>query len=410
MHVLILSLNYYPDQLGNAPILVGIAEGLVQKGHQVTVVCAFPHHETGEVRSEYRGKLMQHEMRHGVNIYRSFIMADQGGIRGKLQNYLSFSVSSLWTSLRSIKQVDLIFTPSPPLTLGWIDQALRIRFKAPYIYNLQDLFPEAAIRLGMITNPLAIRAFQWSEKQILRAADHLAVICEGFKTHAINLGVQANQVTVIPNFTDTDLITPTDSTKYREQWNIDPESIVILFSGRMGYSQGLQGVADAWELLSEQRDTLKLHLVLVGDGQAREALYTRLHKYTHVTFAHTQDRSHLNDLLACANIGLAPLKAGMSSTSVPSKILGLMAAGIPVIAQAEYESDTALFVMEAKAGVICPPEDAHALAQAIIRLTQDHQYAKDLGISGRKYIEDHLSQKAVIDRYESLFLDVIAHA
>ena len=167
MHLLMLSLNYYPDQLGNAPILVGIAEGLVQRGHQVSVVCAFPHHETGEVQAAYQKKWMQHEVRNGVRIYRSFILADQGGMRGKLQNYLSFSVSSLLTTLSMIKAVDLIFTPSPPLTLGWIDQVLRFRFRAPYIYNLQDLFPEAAIRLGMLSNPVAIRAFEWSEKQIL---------------------------------------------------------------------------------------------------------------------------------------------------------------------------------------------------------------------------------------------------
>ena len=123
----------------------------------------------------------------------------------------------------------------------------------------------------------------------------------------------------------------------------------------------------------------------------------------------TQDRADLNDLLACADLGLAPLKAGMSSTSVPSKILGLMAAGIPVIAQAEPQSDTALLVEESKAGVICSPEDAHALANAIVDLTQKKKQTKEMGRSGRAYIENHLSQNAIVTQYESLFLRVIEH-
>ena len=408
MHLLLLSLNYYPDQLGNAPILIGIAEGLVARGHRVSVVCAFPHHETGQVDAQYRGRLTLSEERNGVQIHRAFIAPDSGGVRGKAVNYLSFSATSLWAALRKVRDVDVIFTPSPPITLGLVDIVLRARYRAPYIYNLQDLFPEAAVRLGVLTNPLVIRGFELIERQVLTRADHLAVICEGFKTHSVALGVSSDRVTVIPNFTDTELITPQPTSAYRDEWGIADDEVVILFSGRMGYSQALDDVVKAWALLRDEAEALKLRLVLVGDGQARASIIEALAGDPRVTLAPTQPRERLSALLASADIGIAPLRAGMSSTSVPSKILGLMAAGRAVLAQSEQGTDTALLIEEAGCGLISPPEDPATFADRIRTLTLGPRERHAMGRAGREAVTARYSESAVVDAYETLLLKVIA--
>ena len=407
MHLLVLALNYYPDQLGNAPILTGIAEGLASRGHKVSVVCAFPHHETGRVEAPYHGRFMSQETRNQVDIYRAFIKPADGGLKSKALNYLSFSISSLVTAIAKVRKIDVIFTPSPPITLGLVDIALRVHLRAPYIYNLQDLFPEAAVKLGLLSNPLVIKGFEWIERQVLTRADHLAVICEGFKHHAVRLGVEPDRVTVIPNFTDIQLIQPQAYSDYRVKWGINPEDIVILFSGRMGYSQNLKGVVEAWHLLRDQASSLNLRLVMVGDGQARREVIDMLKGDTRVTVARTQPREMLSDLLALADIGIAPLKRGLSSASVPSKILGLMAAGRAVIAQAEADTDTAKLIEEAECGVISPPETPRALADAILTLAMNPKRRTKMGGNGRTFAVNKYSEEAVVNAYEQLFLRVI---
>lgn len=407
MHLLLLSLNYYPDQLGNAPILVGLAEGLVRRGHQVSVVCAFPHHERGEVDERYQGQLSAREERNGVKIYRAYIKVGGGGLKGKLLNYGSFTASSLWAALRYVRDVDVIFTPSPPLTLGLVDLALRKRYRAPFIYNVQDLFPKVAIELGALTNPLMISAFERLERLILTQADGLAVICEGFKRHAVALGVEPTRVSVIPNFTDTSLIQPQVQSVYRAKWGIQEDELVLLFSGRMGYSQALDELVEAWGLLSERHEALKLRLVMVGDGQARAEVEEALRGDPRVTFAPVQPREALGELLALADVGLAPLKAGLGGASVPSKLLGIMAAGKACVAQAEPDTDTALLINEARCGLVTSPGDPHALADAILTLASDPALRTRMGARGREVVVAQYSEEAVLGRYEEMMLSLI---
>lgn len=410
MHVLLLSLNYYPDQLGNAPILVGIAEGLVQRGHQVSVVCAFPHHERGELDARYQGQLSAQEERNGVKIYRAYLQEGAGGIKGKLLNYGSFTISSLWVALRYIHHIDVIFTPSPPLTLGLVDLALKKRFKAPFIYNIQDLFPKVAIELGALSNPVAIKAFQALERLILTQADGLAVICEGFKQHALALGTHPERIEVIPNFTDTTLIRPQLQSSYRQHWGIKEDEIVLLFSGRMGYSQALDEVVEAWKVLVLEHDQLNLRLVMVGEGQARASTELALANDPRVIFADVQPRASLGELLALADIGLAPLKAGLGGASVPSKLLGLMAAGRACITQAEEGTDTAQLIQNASCGLVTPPGNPQALVDAIRSLAKNKSLRAKMGKRGREAVVQHYSEDRVIDRYEAMMLKVIQNA
>ena len=388
MHLLLLGLNYYPDKLGNAPLMTGLCEGLVQRGHKVTVVCAFPHHETGRIEAEYRGKLFARDHHNGVDILRVWLYAPEGGTLAKMANYSSFTATAL-AAAATVKNIDAVFTPSPPLTLGLVDQAISRFRKVPFIYNLQDLFPEAAIRLGVMTNPLMIRAFQRLERHVLRRADHLSVICNSFKHHCEDLGVHGDKISVIPNYTDVDFIRPLPkkNNSFREELGYKGK-FVVQFSGRMGYSQGLETVVSAWRKLADLKD---LRLMLVGDGQARPMLETELGNDPHVVLLPTQPRARLPELLAAGDVGLAPLRHGMAGTSVPSKIFGILAAGRPVIAAVDEGSDAQTLIEDAECGIVIPPEDASKLAAAIRALYGERRRAAQLGRNGRRYVQTHHS-------------------
>ncbi|MCA9542812.1 MAG: glycosyltransferase family 4 protein [Myxococcales bacterium] len=404
MHVLLLALNYYPDKLGNAPLMTGMAEGLVARGHQVTVVCAFPHHETGRIDDAYRGKALARETRNGVRILRTYIYAPEGGAVAKMANYASFTATAFMVS-QLVREVDVIFTPSPPLTLGLVDYALSRMRRVPFVYNLQDLFPEAAVRLGVLTNPQMIAAFERLEAFVYRKAHTLSVISEGFRSYLLDKGVPDDKIAVIPNYTDTDFIQPRPQAgnPFRKAHGLE-DAFVVQFSGRMGYSQGLETVVEAWRLLA---DLPALRLMMVGDGQARPMIDRELGDDARVIRLPVQPREVLPDLLAAADVGLAPLRHGMAGTSVPSKMFGIMAAGRAIIAGVDAGSDAEALIHTARCGHVVPPEDPKALAAAIRAAYEDRALTRQQGENARAHVVAEHSHKVVVDRYEAMLQAVV---
>lgn len=405
MHVLLLALNYHPDKLGNAPLMTGLAEGLVERGHRVTVVCAMPHHETGRIDPAYGGRVMVRDRRKGVDIVRVWLYADGGGgARAKMAGYASFTATALAAAL-SVRDVDVIFTPSPPLTLGIVDHLVARARRVPFVYNLQDLFPEAAVRLGVLTDRRAIAAFERLERWVYRRAARLSIISEGFRDHLRAKGVPDGRIAYIPNYVDIDEISPRARTgnPIRAAHGLD-DTFVIQFSGRMGYSQGLETVIEAWRRLDDLPDT---RLMMVGDGQARPMVIDALRGDPRAVVLPTQPRSALPDLLGAADVGLAPLRRGMAATCIPSKIFGIMAAARPVIAGVEPHTDTARLVEAAEGGIVVPPEDPAALAAAIRRLHARPTLGRAMGAAGRLHVVGHHGRHAIIARYEALLQEVI---
>ena len=408
MHILLLSLNYYPDLLGNAPILTGIAEGLAARGHRVEVLCAHPHHEEGRVDPSYRGRAYVVEERAGVKIHRVWLSDPEGSLAAKAKSYLSFTFSAAAAALSRVDRPDLIFSPSPPLTLGLVDELLSRRWGVPYIYNLQDLFPEAPIRMGKIRRRSTIAFWRAMERRVLRQAAGLAVICEGFADHAVALGVSRERIATIPNLTDCELIQPLPAAESPFRAPYRDEDCLFLFSGRWGHSQDLDGtLAEAWRLLKGEE---ALQLLLVGDGPERAKVEAAFAGQQRVSMKSTQPRELLPQLLAAADVGLAPLRSGLASTSVPSKILGIMAAGRPVIAAAEPGSDTAQLIEEAGCGLTVTPESPRALAEAIETLSADPARRVALGEAGRRAVLARYSASVVVERYERFFEAIIAAA
>ena len=403
MHLLLIALNYYPDMLGNAPLMTGLCEDLVKRGHRVSVVCSFPHHETGRIEERYRGHFIQREQRNGVEILRMYLYPPKDSTLAKMASYASFTISALVGAL-SIRDVDVILTPSPPITLGFLDGVLKTMRGVPFVYNLQDLFPEAAIQLGVLTNRYVIRFFKTIERYVISRADCLAVISEGFRNYLARQGVPDRKITVIPNYADTELIVPEDpaTNKYRHELNLQGR-FIVQFSGRMGHSQDFDTVIRVMKILS---DLPNLHFMMVGDGHVRTNLERSCHGLHNITFLPVQLREDLSALLSAADIGLSPLRKGLSSTSVPSKIFGIMAAARPVVACADKGSDTEEIICTAGGGLVVEPGDAAALAWAIRRLYMNRELALSMGNRGRDYVVRYHNRESIVNQYENLLMNI----
>lgn len=399
MNILVISLYYEPDQCqSNGPIIRALCEDWAEAGHEVTVLTSFPHYSRDEVWPEYRGRWFQRDRVGKVRVIRSYIFVPRTrSTLGRILNYLSFNLSSTLAGLVTGRQ-DIIFVMSPPLTIGVTGFLLGLLKRIPFCYNLQDIWPEVAVKLGMLRGRRAIAFFEWLERLIYRRARKIFAISEEFKNNLLGKGVPENRIAVIPNFTDTQFIRPqARPDAFSQQHGLD-DRFVVLYAGNLGLSQGLEAILDAAEALKEREEILFL---IVGQGTCRKDLLAvaRRRDLTNIKFLPLLPESEVPLLYASCDVALIPLRHGIAENSVPCKTYSIMAAGKPYIAGVDEGSNVWKLTENAGSGRCVPPEDGAALARAVLQLQSDSTLAETLGRNGRAYVERHFAREAITHRY-----------
>jgi glycosyltransferase involved in cell wall biosynthesis len=402
--VLLVTDAYPPEIRSSSTLMRELAEGLRDRGHAVTVLTTYPSYNlTREARLEFASRT--------ANVVR-----DEAGVRvlrvptpplhnvGRVVKGLSqLSLPLLLTAGGALlPRIDAIIVYSPPLPLGLVAAALKARFSARFVLNVQDLFPQNAIDLGVVKNPVVIAAFEWMEGACYRAADVVTCHSRGniawLHAHAA-LRNRTTDVQLVHNWVDVDAYAtaPSDPDVRRELGL--GERYVLFFGGVMGYAQDLQTVVRAAALL-EHRDDIAF--LLVGDGVEREALRKLASGLSNVVFHPFVEPGRYVRWLRAMDAGIVTLRADMKTPVVPSKILGFMAAGRPYVALLPRESDAWGITAEARCGRIVPPGDPQAAARAIEQLASDRARSRAMGRRGETYCRQHFSRDACIDKYDSI--------
>ncbi len=399
MKILVVSLYYEPDQCqGNGPIVRALCEDWAAAGHEVTVVTSFPHYNCDAVWPEYRGRLWQRDRVGQVRVLRSYIYvsARKSGL-ARLLNYFSFNVSSTLAGL-SVERPDVIFVMSPPLTIGLTAYLLGKLKGVPYCYNVQDIWPEAAVRLGMLRGERTIRFWERVEKFIYRHSRRIFAISDEFSDNLQGKGVPATQIEVIPNFVDTAFIRPLPRRNAFATKHGLNDKFVVLYAGNVGLSQGLEVVLDAAELLREQSDVL---FQIVGAGSSKAELMAEAGRrnLSNVRFLPLQEEADVPELYASCDVALIPLRRGLAQNSVPCKTYSIMSSARPYIASVDEGSNVWKLTERVDCGVCTPPEDARALAEAVLQLRGDEKRRRLMGLNGRDYVELHFTRDVITQRY-----------
>lgn len=402
MRILFLSTYFQPDIASTGVLMTQLAEELVQLGHQITVITTMPHYDINRIWDEYRGKLIRHD-RHGrIDVYRLYVYVPKHkrGFMGRLFNYTTFNVLSAVTGML-VGRHDIIFVPSPPLTNGLSADLIARFWRIPFIYNVQDIWPDAVIRAGVMRNPRVIAFSHRLEQYVYRRATILVAISEGLRHNLMAKGVPPDKIHVIPNFVDPDFVRPLPRhNRFSSAHGLD-DRFVVLFAGNVGHSQGLETVLEAAERLVNHQDVLFL---IVGNGVAKAGLetYARQLGLRNVRFLPFQPHEALPEMYASADVCLVPLRKGFTQESVPCKVFTIMASGRPMIASVDEGSDTWKLVEQAQCGLCIPPEDPHALAEAIRTLYSDPALRDRMGHNGRKHVTQHYTRQVVGRQYHEL--------
>lgn len=407
MKVLILTLYFAPDVGANAVVMTELAEELAALGHRVTIVTAFPHYAGNVIDRRYRGRLIQREEYMGIRIIRTYLYTSVHKQRFlvRLLNYVSFNILSTLAGLFSGPQ-DIILAPSPPLTIG-LSAYIISRFKRiRYIYNVQDIYPDVVIKLGVLKNQLGIAVSRWIERFVYAHARHITVLSSGFRANLLRKRVPSEKLTVIPNFVDVSFIRPLPRDNgFRHRFELD-DRFMVLYAGNLGHSQSLECVLECAALLQDRNE---IAFIIVGNGSRKPYLEAQAKRMglTNVRFIPFQPREEVPEIYAAADVSLVILRKGIALDSVPSKVYTIMASARPVIAAVDPGSDAWNLVEEGECGLCVEPENPQALAEGIQILNNNPALRERLGRNGREHVVQHYTRQAVGGQYHRLLTSLL---
>ncbi len=404
MRISLVTITYPPEIGGAAHLIHGLATRLVEMGHQVTIVTCYPTYNLKEIPRQYRRGFRMTESVDGITVERIHVPRFSRTsllARGFEHFAYAFYLGAV-TLFMQKPDVTLVF--SPPLPLPWVIEAVgRVR-GMPVIVNIQDLFPLEAVELGMLTNKVLIRVFEWMERQVYRQAAAVTVHSPGNREHVVERGGLPSRVQVVYNWVDTELIHPSPKrNSFSQQYGLE-NKFIVSYAGTMGWAQDMNTIVACAERLKDHPDILFL---MVGDGVEREKAQTRSVELglANIVWLPMQPLSVYPDILAASDISMINLHPELRTPVVPSKLLSIMSAGRPVVASLPKESDARGIIKDARCGLCVDAGDDAALAGAISHLAAANGLLTEMGSNGRNYIESHFSRQVCTEVMAKVLVD-----
>ena len=391
MKILFLCQYFPPEPGAPAARTHEHAREWARLGHDVTVVCGIPNHPDGVVPLSYRHRFVYEEFMDNIRVLRCwFLVAPNAGRVRRIVAFISFMMAAMFWSIVKGGRAEVVMATSPQLLCGLAGWFVSLTKRAPFVFEVRDLWPQQIVDLGVLTNARLIRFLRWLEHFLYRKARAIVVVAEATRQELVNRGIPPEKVHTITNAIALDVFRPKPrmgDMRYRYGWG---ERTLVMYIGTHGLSQGLETVLDAAFQFREDRD---IHFVFVGSGAEREKLmqYASERDLANVEFIPSQPRQDMPDFYSAADICLVPLKRrDVFLTNIPSKMFEIMACARPIVLGVEGQARQLL--EEAGAGIAVPPEDASALAASILQLAGDADTCARLGESGRRYVEVHCNR------------------
>lgn len=397
MNILILDAYYYPENIAFSHLERDIIDGLIARGHSISVVCPTPSRglSDDEIR---RYKSVKNEKHEGVDIQR-FSAPREG------RNPLMRAVRYFWCSFRQYgiakhrKDADVIFAVSTPPTQGRMAGRAAKKLGVPFVYSIQDLFPDSLVTSGLAREDSFLYRFgAWMEKKTYRNASGIIALSEAMREKVVSRGADADKVIAVSNWIDTDAVAPVDKADNPlfEEYNIDRNSFNVLYAGNFGASQGADIILRTADVLKDNRD---ISFVIFGGGSefdSAKALAEEL-KLDNVKLFDLLPVERTAQVYSLGDVALITCKKGVGKSAVPSKLWSIMACDTPIIASFDTDSELSRIIDASGAGVCVEPENAEALAAAIEDEFSSRRHSGKS--SAREYAVEFASKESSVKRY-----------
>ncbi|HUU46431.1 MAG TPA: glycosyltransferase family 4 protein [Acidobacteriota bacterium] len=399
---IILVTHYFPPER-NAPArrISELARHWSARGRHVEVITGMPNHPYGVLPPEYRGAWYRRESHDGAVVHRGRIYpAANSGIWRRALNYLSFCLSAVLTGLFRAGPADCVIATSPQLFCALAGWVLSVFKRAPFIFEVRDIWPEEIVAVGAIRNRIAIHLLEGLEMFLYHRARRIVAVAHGTVEILTARGIPSRKITVVPNGVDTSTFVPgpVDET-VREQHNLNGEFLVS-YIGTVGMAHRLDVMLDAAARLS---DNPHIRFLIVGDGAERQRLEHEAQRrgLDNLIWAESQPANRVAAYYRASDACVVHLRrARLFTKNIPSKMYEIMACGRPILLGTEGESRQ----LGERSGGALPfaPESATDLAEAIGALARDRERAREMGRAGREFVTEHFDRRQLSDRYLDL--------
>ncbi len=388
MHILLIHQAFTALDEAGGTRHYELARCLVERGHRVTVITSPVSYLTGQARRPSIAWVERESPEQGIDVLRSYAYpAFHRSFFHRMVGFFSFMVSSFLNGL-TVRDVDLVWGTSPPIFQGVTAWALARLKHVPFLFEVRDLWPAFAIAVGVLKNPLLVRASLWLERFLYRHADRVIVNSPGFIDHVTSRG--ARWVELVPNGADPAMFTPESRGEgFRARYGLQGKFVVV-YAGAHGLSNDLGVVLQAARLLKGQE---QIRFVLVGDGKEKPALEQQAAALglDNLLFLPPVPKSSMAEVLAAADACIAILKPiELYKTTYPNKVFDYMAAGRPVVLA--IDGVIRNVVESAQAGLFVSPGNPAEMAAAVKKLAEDPALARSQGKAGLQFVKGHFNR------------------
>jgi len=365
------------------------ARYMVQKGHQAVIIASKVSYLTGKHVVSGR-KFIQEEWIDGVQVLRvSTVPSIHKSYVWRIIAFMSFMLTSLIASFM-IRDVDLVMGTTPPIFQACSAWISALTHRCPFLLEVRDLWPDFAIDIGILRDPLLIRIARWIECFLYHHSTHIVVNSPAYRNHIVNKSISDGKITLISNGTDTRMFDPhADGRDIREQLGLQGK-FIITYAGALGMANDIDTILRAANCLRNERN---IHFLIVGDGKERQRLVEKAEGWglTNVTFTGFYPKAAMKEVLAASDACVATLmNIPMFRTTYPNKVFDYMAAGRPIVLG--IDGVIRNVVEEARAGMYVPPGDDMAMASVVLRFFHEPENASSMGNAGRAYVERYFDR------------------
>ncbi len=405
MNLLFLDAYFEPEIIAYTHLERDLIEALVQKDSEIQVICPTPTRGISDsIKSEYKKR--KYEMLYGgrVTVKRFWTPPER-------KKTVTRALRYFWCNLRShqiganVKDADVVFSNSTPPTQGALSAMVakklskKYKHKVPFVYNLQDIFPDSLVNAGMThEGSLLWKIGRRIENYTYKNADKIIVISEGFKRNIMAKGVPEDKITVVSNWIDLDAVQPVEkeNNALYDEFGISRDKYIVVYAGNFGAAQGADVVLKAAEKLKDEAD---IQFVIFGGGAYFEDAKVQVASLTNVIIHSLLPQDRVSEVYSLGNVALITCKKGTGNAGMPSKTWSIMACNTPIIASFDTDSDLADVLRSSGAGKCVQPENAEALANAIKEAYSDCSAGRKIADDIRRYVMRKASKDVCLDKY-----------
>jgi len=410
LRILLLS-QYYPPESGSAAMKMSeLADGLVSKGHPVTVVTGFPNYPKGKIFENYHRSFLKTEKINGVKVIRVPLIVPKirANFIHRMLNHTSFMLTSIYGGIAA-ENPDLIYYYSPPLFLGFSAWILGKIYRVPTVVEINDLWPQAPIALGVLKNKFIIKFAEKFEKFVYNNTKHLFFYSRTMRNQVVAKGIPKNKTEIHPLWISTKEFSPASPekiSKIKEKYKLNGK-FSLMYAGLIGLPQGLDILIEVANRLKDNKDII---FVLVGGGAEEENIKEKSKKagLENIRFIPFQPKEEIPTFLSSADVLFAHLNPAIfREGTIPGKVLAYMSMGKPLLVAVEGETND--LVIRSNSGLTAKPRDAKSITENLKKLCNNKDIRKEMGENARKYAIENFEKELLLKNLENKFIEIARH-